>query len=176
VAIGILRGGLAGLIIATHLDHDCEVLEKESSGGGHCQTVNAVRGNSLVTISMGLDVARIPDYARIYVPDPKIRSHRLSFPAAFSPHNAPPGESIMQAEVTTNPGDGMHEMSDDALLSDVISDMENIDLVRRLEVCARTQSPIRLRRSERRLPPLLEESRSLFRADRHPAVRTRRRI
>ncbi|MGA2213972.1 MAG: NAD(P)-binding protein, partial [Bryobacteraceae bacterium] len=39
MAIGILGGGLAGLTIAAHLEHDCEVLEKETRGGGHCQTV-----------------------------------------------------------------------------------------------------------------------------------------
>jgi protoporphyrinogen oxidase len=99
------------------------------------EAVNALRYNSLVTVSVGLDAARIPDYTAIYVPDPEIRFHRLSFPAVFSPHNAPPGQSIIQAEITTNPGDGTHEMSDDALLSDVIGDMENMDLVRRSEIC-----------------------------------------
>ena len=140
--------------------------------------VNALRYNSLVTVSVGLDAARLPDYTAIYVPDPEIRFHRLSFPAAFSPHNAPRGQSIIQAEITTNPGDGTHEMSDDALLADVIGDMENMDLVRRSEVCyARVlQNQIRLRGPERRLPPLPEESQSLLRADRHSAVRPRRRI
>ena len=37
--IGILGGGLAGLTIAAHLELPGEVLEKESRGGGHCQTV-----------------------------------------------------------------------------------------------------------------------------------------
>ena len=76
-----------------------------------------------------------PDYTAIYVPDPEVRFHRLSFPAAFSPHNAPPGQSIIQAEITTNPGDGTHEMSDEELLADVINDLQDMDLVRRSEVC-----------------------------------------
>ena len=75
--------------------------------------VNALRYNSLVTVSVGLDAARVPDYTAIYVPDPEVRFHRLSFPAVFSPHNAPPGQSIVQAEITTNPGDGTHEMPDE---------------------------------------------------------------
>jgi len=97
--------------------------------------VHALRYNSLVTVTVGLDAARIPDYTAIYVPDPEIRFHRLSFPAVFSPHNARPGQSIIQAEITTNPGDGTHEMSDEALLSDVIFDIENMDLIRPSEVC-----------------------------------------
>jgi protoporphyrinogen oxidase len=97
--------------------------------------VHALRYNSLVTVSVGLSSARVPDYTAIYVPDPEIRFHRISFPAAFSPHNAPPGQSIIQAEITTNPGDGTHEMADEALLSDVIGDLENMDLARWPEVC-----------------------------------------
>jgi protoporphyrinogen oxidase len=97
--------------------------------------VNALRYNSLVTVTVGLDSARVPDYTAIYVPDPEIRFHRLSFPTAFSPHNAPPGQSVIQAEITTNPGDGTHEMTDEALLSDVIGDIQDMDLARRSEVC-----------------------------------------
>jgi protoporphyrinogen oxidase len=97
--------------------------------------VNALRYNSLVTVSIGLDSARLPDYTAIYVPDPEVRFHRLSFPASFSPHNAPPGQSIIQAEITTNPGDGTHEMTDEELLADVINDLQDMDLVRPSEVC-----------------------------------------
>ena len=39
MGIGILGGGLAGISIAAHLERECEVLEKDSRGGGHCQTV-----------------------------------------------------------------------------------------------------------------------------------------
>jgi protoporphyrinogen oxidase len=97
--------------------------------------VNALRYNSLVTVSIGLSSARLPDYTAIYVPDPAVRFHRLSFPAVFSPHNAPAGQSLIQAEITTNPGDGTHEMTDQELLSDVIHDMEAMDLVRPSEIC-----------------------------------------
>jgi protoporphyrinogen oxidase len=97
--------------------------------------VDSLRYNSLMTIAVGLDSAKLPDYTAIYVPDPKIRFHRLSFPAVFSPHNAPPGRSIIEAEITTNPGDGTHEMSDEDILASVIGDLENMELVRPSEVC-----------------------------------------
>ncbi len=97
--------------------------------------VRALRYNSLVTVTIGLDSARLPDYTAIYVPNPEVRFHRLSFPAMFSPHNAPPGQSIIQAEITTNPGDGTHELTDEALLADVIDDLQNMDLARPSEVC-----------------------------------------
>ena len=96
--------------------------------------VGALRYNSLMTVTIGFDCPG-PDYTAIYVPDPEIRFHRLSFPASFSPHNAPAGKSVIQAEITTNPGDGTHEMSDEEILADVISDMENMELGRPSEVC-----------------------------------------
>ena len=98
-------------------------------------SIQTLRFNSLMTVAVGLNTARLPDYTAIYVPDPEIRFHRLSFPAAFSPHNAPAGKSIIQAEITTNPGDGTHEMSDDQILADVLGDLESMDLARRGEVC-----------------------------------------
>jgi len=97
--------------------------------------VDSLRYNSLVTVALGFASARLPDYTAIYVPDPEIRFHRLSFPAVFSPHNAPPGKSIIEAEITTNPGDGTHELSDEAILADVVGDLEAMDLARPREVC-----------------------------------------
>jgi protoporphyrinogen oxidase len=97
--------------------------------------VDSLRYNSLVTIAVGLDSARLPDYTAIYVPDPEVKFHRLSFPAMFSPNNAPAGKSIIEAEITTNPGDGTNEMSDDEILADVIGDLQGMDLVRPSEVC-----------------------------------------
>ena len=97
--------------------------------------VDSLRYNSLMTIAVGLDSARLPDYTAIYVPDPEVRFHRLSFPAVFSPHNAPAGKSIIEAEITTNAGDGTHEMSDEEVLADVIGDLEGMQLLRKSEVC-----------------------------------------
>ena len=97
--------------------------------------VDSLRYNSLVTIAVGVDSTSLPDYTAIYVPDPEIRFHRLSFPAVFSPFNAPEGKSIVEAEITTNPGDGTHELSDEEILADVIGDLESMDLIRRSGVC-----------------------------------------
>jgi protoporphyrinogen oxidase len=99
--------------------------------------VDSLRYNSLITVALGFDTATPPDYTAIYVPDPDVRFHRLSFPAAFSPLNAPVGKSIVQAEITTNPGDGTHEMTDDQILADVLGDLEAMDLVRPSQVCYR---------------------------------------
>lgn len=99
------------------------------------EAVDSLRYNSLITVAVGFDSARLPDYTAIYVPDPEICFHRLSFPAAFSPRNAPHGRSIIQAEITTNPGDGTHEMTDNEILADVVDDLAGMQLARMNEVC-----------------------------------------
>lgn len=107
----------------------------EGVPGEIVEAVQSLRFNSLVTVTVGLATDQVPDYTAIYVPDPEIRFHRLSFPGAFSPHNVPHGKSAIQAEITTNPGDGTHEMSDEELLVDVIGDLENMELLNRRDVC-----------------------------------------
>jgi protoporphyrinogen oxidase len=41
----------------------------------------------------------------------------------------------VEAEITTNPGDGTHEMSDEQILADVIGDLDGMDLAHPGEVC-----------------------------------------
>ncbi len=97
--------------------------------------VAALRHNSLFTVSIGLSTNRLPEYTAIYVPNPELIFHRLSFPGMFSPHNVPKGQSLVQAEITSNPGDGIWELSDDEVLRKVIAGLEAMDLVHPSEIC-----------------------------------------
>ena len=53
----------------------------------------------------------------------------------FSPHNVPKGQSLVQAEITSNPGDGIWELTDDEVLCKVIAGLEAMDLIRPSEIC-----------------------------------------
>jgi len=97
--------------------------------------VNSLRYNSLFTVTVGLASERLPDYTAVYVPDPELLFHRLSFPAQFSPSNVPAGRSLVQAEITSNPGDGVWELDDSEVLRRVISGLEGMDLIRPAEIC-----------------------------------------
>jgi len=83
-----------------------------------------LRYNSLINILLGMNEDRKYSYTAIYVPDPALAFHRLSFPKAFSERCAPPGHSSIMAEITANEGDGIWEMSDDAVLARVIRELE----------------------------------------------------
>ncbi len=92
--------------------------------------VNALRYNSLLTVTIGVAGRRLPDYSAIYVPDPSLPFHRLSFPAVFSPNNVPEGQSLIQAEITANAGDGFWDLDDSEVLRRVISGLEAMGLLR----------------------------------------------
>jgi protoporphyrinogen oxidase len=88
-----------------------------------------LRYNSLVNVLIGSSTDPGHNYTALYVPDPEIAFHRLSFPKAFGERCVPPGGSSIMAEITTNAGDGIWEMSDEALLEQVIGDVERIGFV-----------------------------------------------
>ncbi|MEO5337918.1 MAG: FAD-dependent oxidoreductase [Magnetospirillum sp. WYHS-4] len=83
----------------------------------------ALRFNSLIVVMLGVrDTPSLP-YTAVYVPDPQYLSHRLSFPLSFTPEGAPPGHLAVAAEITTNPGDGVHELDDETVTARVIADL-----------------------------------------------------
>ena len=88
-----------------------------------------LRYNSLINVVIGVGEDRGYRWTALYVPDPEIVFHRLSFPRAFSEKNVPPGSFSIMAEITTNQGDGVWEMSDDDVLARVVRDLESMQLI-----------------------------------------------
>lgn len=89
-----------------------------------------LRYNSLVNVLIGCNVDPGHNYTALYVPDPEILFHRLSFPKAFGEQCVPPGGSSIMAEITTNAGeDGVWEMDDATLTERVIADIARIGFV-----------------------------------------------
>ncbi|HUJ15652.1 MAG TPA: FAD-dependent oxidoreductase [Thermoanaerobaculia bacterium] len=88
-----------------------------------------LRYNSLINVLVGCNHDPGHAYTAVYVPEPAILFHRISFPQSFSPKNVPPGGSAVMAEITANEGDGVWEMSDDHILERTISDLVNIGFV-----------------------------------------------
>lgn len=89
----------------------------------------ALRFNSLTVVMLGFrDTPSLP-YTALYVPDPKYLSHRLSFPINFTPEGAPENHLAVAAEITTNAGDGIHEMDDDTVTARVVTDLADMGLV-----------------------------------------------
>jgi len=92
-------------------------------------TAATLRYNSLVNVLIGCNRDPGHTLTALYVPDPEIVFHRISFPKAFSEKAVPEGGSSIMAEITTNEGDGIWETSDDVLIARVIGEVEKIGFV-----------------------------------------------
>ena len=90
-----------------------------------------LRYNSLMNVLIGCNTDPGHNYTALYVPDRDLLFHRLSFPKAFSEKSVPPGSSSIMAEITANEGDGIWEMTDEALIERVIGEVEQIGFVDR---------------------------------------------
>ncbi|HEV8661032.1 MAG TPA: FAD-dependent oxidoreductase [Thermoanaerobaculia bacterium] len=88
-----------------------------------------LRYNSLTNVLLGFSEDRGYPYTAVYVPDPDIVFHRISFPRNFSERSVPAGQSAIMAEITANAGDGIWEMSDDQAIARVISDLTRMELI-----------------------------------------------
>ena len=88
----------------------------------------ALRYNSITVVMLGFEDANPPPYTALYVPETEYVFHRLSFPLNFTKNGAPPGHSAIMAEITTNPGDGVHELGDDAVIDRVVTEIGQIGL------------------------------------------------
>ncbi|HVN64301.1 MAG TPA: NAD(P)-binding protein [Candidatus Binataceae bacterium] len=96
--------------------------------------VHSLRYNSLILVMIGAISASPCMYTSLYVPEPSIVFHRLSFPLAFTDEGAPPGHQAIAAEITTNPGYGVHELSDDEVSKRVIDGLESMGMLRRGDI------------------------------------------
>jgi protoporphyrinogen oxidase len=88
-----------------------------------------LRYNSLINVLLGSSNDAGHPYTAVYIPDPAILFHRISFPQNFSERNVPHGGSSVMAEITTNEGDGVYEMNDDQILERTVAELENIGFV-----------------------------------------------
>jgi protoporphyrinogen oxidase len=91
--------------------------------------VQALRFNSLIVAMLGVETEAPLPYTAVYVADPSVPFHRVSFPLNFSPEAAPPGCMAVSAEITTNPGDGFHELDDEAVLESVIKGLAGMGVI-----------------------------------------------
>jgi protoporphyrinogen oxidase len=93
------------------------------------KALGRLRYNHLANVLLGISEDRGHPYTALYVPDPTILTHRISFPKAFSPHAAPQGKSGLMAEITCNRGDGVWELGDEELLRRTVADLEAMELL-----------------------------------------------
>ena len=96
-----------------------------------------LRYNSLINVLLGMKGKADHEYTAVYVPDPAILFHRISFPQSFSPRNVPADGSSIMAEITANEGDGTWEMSDEQIVERTLAELTSIGFVKPADVVYR---------------------------------------
>jgi protoporphyrinogen oxidase len=120
-------------LVSTLPIHELLKVWKDAPRQVHDETAK-LRYNSLLNVLIGCNTDPGHNYTALYVPDPNLLFHRLSFPKAFGSECVPPGGSSIMAEITSNAGDGIWEMSDEALIERVIGEVESIGFVDRSSI------------------------------------------
>ena len=115
-------------VVSTIPIHELLTVWKDAPGEAR-DAASRLRYNSLINVLLGSQNDAGHPYTAVYIPDPAILFHRISFPQNFSPRNVPQGGSAVMAEITANAGDGVWEMTDDQILQRAISDLENIGFI-----------------------------------------------
>lgn len=91
--------------------------------------VARLRVNPIITTTIGFAGEDPNQYTAVYIPDPGYLANRVSYPAVFSPHNAPPGCFSVQAEITCAPGSEVLAAGDEFIAEHVLDGLRERRLV-----------------------------------------------
>lgn len=94
--------------------------------------VDAIRRlivNPMVVVTLGYRGVDENQFTAVYIADEDFLVNRVSFPAVFSPNNAPAGCFSIQAEITASTGADVLSWSDDQILEHVRTGLEIRGLV-----------------------------------------------
>jgi protoporphyrinogen oxidase len=91
--------------------------------------------NSIVTVMLGLNNAKINELSWLYIPEETSLPHRVSFPSNYSPYVTPKGKSSVLAEVTCKKDDDTWKMKDQEIIDQVIHDLHRLQIINKESVC-----------------------------------------
>ncbi len=94
----------------------------------------SLRYNALVCINIGIRGA-VPDISWLYIPEIALgMTNRISFPSNYSAHAAPGGCGSVLAEITHQPGDEVSRMDDAALVDQVVTTLEAMQILTKEQI------------------------------------------
>jgi protoporphyrinogen oxidase len=85
--------------------------------------------NPMIVATLGFRGEEANQCTAVYIPDDDFLVNRISYPAIFSPHNAPPGCFSVQAEITTTPGSELLGWGEDSVVEHVLNGLRQRALV-----------------------------------------------
>ncbi len=97
--------------------------------------LQGLKYNSLVTVIIGTQQKKTPDFITVYFPQKEFLFHRLAFPGAYSHHNVPRDKFAIIAEITASAGNGLSRLSDRQILRKVVADLQGLGIIDKHKIC-----------------------------------------
>src|SRR5690606_2041789 len=94
----------------------------------------SLRYKAIVFVFLALDREKVTDDHWIYLPEQHLKVHRISEFKNFSERCAPPGKTLVAAEITCNHEDHIWNMGKADLTDLAAGDLEKVGLIRKDEV------------------------------------------
>jgi protoporphyrinogen oxidase len=93
------------------------------------EAIDALLVNPMIVVSLGIATSDPEQMTAVYFPAADLKVNRVSFPATFSPHNAPVGCHSIQAEITCRSEDPTWTWSDRQVLDHVVDGLVRAGIV-----------------------------------------------
>ena len=93
------------------------------------EAIDALMINPMFAVSLGIAGEDAEQMTAVYFPKAEYKVNRISFPATFSPHNAPEGTHSIQAEITCRPDDPVWQWSDRQALEHVVQGLVESNII-----------------------------------------------
>lgn len=98
------------------------------------ELVNKLKFNGLINVLLGTSNDNNIPYGTVYIPDPNITSHRITFLKNFSEYNAPLDQDAIMVEITANSIDDIWQLSDNELIDKMSSELDQLNLIQKENV------------------------------------------
>ncbi|MEI6634519.1 MAG: FAD-dependent oxidoreductase [Chlamydiota bacterium] len=101
-------------------------LIKPAAGAPVISAVGGLNFRSIIFVFVIIARDRFSEDHWIYLPERRFRANRISESKNFNIRNAPPGKTVLCAEITCTYGDAVWGMTDDALEKAVVGDLVDV--------------------------------------------------
>lgn len=91
--------------------------------------LSRLRTNATVIVTMAFAGTDTNQWTAVYVCDPSYMPNRISYPAVFSPFNAPAGQFLVQSEIVVASLDDVAHLSDNDIAAHVYAGLRSRNLV-----------------------------------------------
>lgn len=93
------------------------------------KAISSLIVNPMHVVSLGIKGVDANQYTAVYFPEKEYLVNRISFPATFSPHNAPAGYHSIQAEITCKARSAVWKWSDEQILQHTIDGLIDRNII-----------------------------------------------